>query len=316
MSNNEANKVKAAARLVRLPNLFIVAGTQYLLYYGLLIPEISRFSIDPILEGIHFSLFVLVTVLITASGNIINDLTDHSIDLINRPNRVVVGRIWSPESVHRVYWSINLLGAVIACYLAFHVQQPLLVLIYPAAVGLLVLYSTHLKKKALWGNLLVSLFCAGVAGIIWFAERKAIGELRQLAPESAQMIRSIILWYMVFAFCSTLYREIIKDIEDVQGDRTAHSRTLPLLVGMSNAKKVAGAVAVMLLAFVAWMAVVERTLFSVQHLCGLIIFVVLPLVYSLYYLIIARQKQQFHRLSRLAKLIMLGGLLLLLMLVF
>ena len=82
--------LKALLRLVRFPNLVIVALTQYLLYYGLLLPAFRQYSLEPALDGEHFSLLVAVTLLISAGGYVINDIVDFRIDLINRPDKVVI----------------------------------------------------------------------------------------------------------------------------------------------------------------------------------------------------------------------------------
>jgi len=303
----------AYLRLLRFPNLLIVAGTQLFLYYALLLPALNTYELEPLLNEVHFALFVLVTILITAGGYLINDLVDYEIDQVNRPDKVIVNRLLSAERVKQFYYSLLLLGLLLSIYLAHYAGQLILVLIYPLAAGLLHLYSTHLKKRVLLGNLLVSLFCAGVAGIIWFAERAVLGELRMMEAARAEKVVSIIAWYMAFAFFSTLYREIIKDMEDVQGDTGGDCRTLPVVYGLNTAKVLAAYAAMLLLAFLVGMVFRVPVLFPPINLGALMILVVLPLLFSCYYLYHAQDKQHFHRLSSLAKWMMVGGLLLLLL---
>lgn len=306
--------LKALLRLVRLPNLVIVALTQYLLYYVLLLPAFQAKGITPALDDAHFSLLVVVTLLITAGGYVINDIVDFRIDLINRPDKVVINRQIRVQSAYWLYFCFNLLGFLISLYLSFHIECIPLANLFPLAVILLFVYSTYLKRRAILGNLLVALFCAGVAGIVWFAERAGFQELVAAAPELAGRIGSIFSWYMAFAFLSTMFREVIKDMEDVQGDVGANCRTIPILWGIRVARGVAAAFGIGLAVFLLYFPLASPELFTELSLFFLIFGILLPLFLALIWVFRAREKEQYHQLSQLAKLVMLGGLALLLFL--
>lgn len=300
--------LRALLRLVRFPNLAIVALAQYLIYYILLLPAFQQYNLEPILDDAHFSLLVAVTVFITAGGYVINDIIDFRIDLVNRPDKVVINRQIRVQSAYWLYFCFNLMGFLLALYLSFHVECIPLANLFPLAVALLFLYSTYLKRQALVGNLLIALFCAGVAGIVWFAEREAFRELIEQAPALAGRIGSIISWYMAFAFLSTMFREIVKDMEDVQGDVGANCRTIPVRWGMKVAKGVAAAFGLGLAVFLVYLVLSRPGLFTELSLAFLIFGVLAPLLLALVWVFRAREKKQFYRLSQLAKLIMLGGL--------
>ncbi|MCB9052138.1 MAG: geranylgeranylglycerol-phosphate geranylgeranyltransferase [Lewinellaceae bacterium] len=300
--------LRALLRLVRFPNLAIVALAQYLIYYILLLPAFQQYNLEPILDDAHFSLLVAVTVFITAGGYVINDIIDFRIDLVNRPDKVVINRQIRVQSAYWLYFCFNLMGFLLALYLSFHVECIPLANLFPLAVALLFLYSTYLKRQALVGNLLIALFCAGVAGIVWFAEREAFRELIEQAPALAGRIGSIISWYMAFAFLSTMFREVVKDMEDVQGDVGANCRTIPVRWGMKVAKGVAAAFGLGLAVFLVYLALSRPGLFTELSLAFLIFGVLAPLLLALVWVFRAREKKQFYRLSQLAKLIMLGGL--------
>src|SRR5690606_29561780 len=100
-------------------------------------------------------------------------------------------------------------------------------------------YSTYFKQRVLIGNVIVSIFCAFVAGIVWFAERHTFAELQQQDVPLAWHVQLVLSFYLSFAFLSTMFREIIKDMEDVKGDDTLHCRTLPIVFGIRRAKWVA-----------------------------------------------------------------------------
>ena len=308
--------IYALLRLIRLPNLVIVALTQYLVYGVLLKPAFELYNIGLALPPRTFWLFVLDTLLITAGGNVINDIVDFRIDLQNRPDKVVLGRYIRKQTAYWIYFSTLLLGFFLAFYLALSVQNLPLVALYPAAVGMLFWYSMQLKYLPLWGNLLISVFCAGVPGVVWFAERDGFARLSALDPERAAFIAVIMIWYMLFAFGSTLYRELIKDMEDIEGDKSAGCKTVPIVWGMSAAKQFTIVVGTLLLGLMLAMPLLHGELFATGSFLYLIAGLLIPLSLSLYWLSNADMRYDYRRLSSLAKLIMLSGLVLLLFFVF
>jgi 4-hydroxybenzoate polyprenyltransferase len=302
----------ALLRLIRFPNLLIVALMQGLLFARIILPPLQTQELSPALNSFHFSLLALVTVIITAGGYIINDIADFRIDMVNRPERVVVHKHIPVETAYWLYFSLNLSGFVLSLYLAFYVGNLPLVNLFPAAVLGLFFYSVYLKRVALLGNLLISAYCALAAGIVWFAERNAIGELASLQPEAAGRLNVFFLTYMGFAFLLTFYREIVKDIEDVKGDLQQNCRTIPILWGVPAAKSIAIFAGLLLLGLIAYMGSLVPGSFS--GLAGIFIFVIvaLPLAVSLVLLYRAGAVEDYRQLSGLAKFIMAGGILFLL----
>ncbi|MEQ8703991.1 MAG: geranylgeranylglycerol-phosphate geranylgeranyltransferase [Phaeodactylibacter sp.] len=310
------NVIYAFFRLIRLPNLLIVGLTQYLIYGALLLPAFRQYGIPMALPPQTFWLFVLDAILITAAGYVINDIIDFRIDLQNRPERVVLGRYIRKQTAYWIYFSTILLGFFLAFYLALSVQNPPLLALYPAAVGLLFWYSFRLKQLPLSGNLLISLFCAGVPGVVWFAEREGFTLLAETDPAQAAGIAKIIVWYLLFAFGSTLYRELIKDMEDMEGDKSAGCRTVPIVWGMGTAKGLAAATGTGLLVLIVTMAAYQQAFFSLMSHLYVTVALIGPLGLSLFLLFRAKQPVDYHRLSTLTKLIMLSGVILLLFFAF
>jgi 4-hydroxybenzoate polyprenyltransferase len=300
-------------RLIRWPNLLIVAITQYLLQYLVLVPALEEAGLSPILGPLHFFLLVLDTVLIAAGGYIINDVIDYETDLTNKPDRVFIHTFISKNAAIGLYAVLSLIGLGIAWYLAGFVGEKLLVLIYPTAVGLLWLYSRYFKKMPLTGNVVVAVFCAFVAGVVLFAERDAFQIISNSQPGLAGKISLLFGGYVLFAFLSTMLREIVKDLEDLKGDRAQGVRSLPIVFGIKTAKGWAMAFVVLLLAALLFFS---KWLFENTQWAGLAftwIAVLLPLVYTLFLLKNATEKSDFTRLSKLTKFIMLAGLILLLL---
>lgn len=301
-------------KLVRFPNLLIVVLTQYLLQYLILIPAFDLVNLDPLLDHFHFFLLVLSTVLIAAGGFVINDLEDYEIDILNKPDKVYINKIISAANAKKLYWGISIFGFLISLYLAFYVENLPLVLIYPTAVFFLFLYSKSLKKSVLWGNMIVAVFCAFVAGIVLFAERENVWLLNHKHPEAGETLLEIFIFYLFFAFCSTMFREIVKDIEDKDGDQKNGCRTLPIVAGVNVAKGFAYIFGITLL-YLLWDWISEGKINSINlELIYLIVGIGLPTLFAMFKLFRAQQKKEFHFISQLAKYIMLSGILYLLIL--
>ncbi len=308
-------------RLIRFPNLLIVALTQYLLQYLILIPALSKIHLKPYLPHFPFFLLVLSTVLIAAGGYIINDIEDVDIDKLNKPlKKQIVGRLY-PLSISWFFYAFfSVVGFLISLYLAFYIHDFLQLVIYPLAVGLLWAYSKWLKRLPLIGNLVVSFFCAFVAFVVFYAQNlyKPTGVEFKTGYFYFQMTMTFIfIIYAVLAFISTLFREIIKDIEDAEGDKAGNCRTLPIVLGLKKSKWVACMVGVFFLFTVVYFSFIlsERTPMERGGILQKILLnltISLPILYALFLLIKAKTKEDFSFLSKLAKVIMLSGLIFLL----
>jgi len=277
-----------------------------------LIPAFEKGGLSRLLDHFHFFLLVLSTLIIAAGGYIINDLEDYEIDLLNKPERVIINKNISAANAHRLYWGLSIFGFLISLYLAFYVKNLPLILIYPTAILLLYLYSKSLKKSVFWGNLIVSIFCAFVAGIVFFAERENVFDLNIKNPEHGSTVLEIFIFYLLFAFFATMFREIVKDIEDVEGDKKLGCNTLPIVWGVQTAKGVALFFAIIFLGIlVDWIFSAKKIEID-GGLIYLVIGVIFPMIFAMIQLLKATTKKDFHFISQLAKYIMLSGILYLL----
>ena len=294
-------------RLIRFPNLIIVALTQYLLQYYILLPELKRVNLMPLLPDFQFFLLVFSTILIAAGGYIINDIEDVDIDKLNKPEKKqIVGRIYPLSISWKMYLFSIILGFIISVYLAFFIHNLAQLLIYPAAVGMLYAYSKWWKRQPLIGNLVVSFFCAFVAWIIFYAEKINFISEKLKNTEGYDLLKITFIGYAIFAFISTLFREIIKDIEDMQGDKASNCRTLPVVIGVGSSKKCAFLVGLIFLILVIIFSFILRGEWVKIVILNLTIS--LPIIYALFLLIKSQKKEDFSFLSKLAKFIMLSGL--------
>ena len=299
-------------KLIRLPNLVIVAITQLLLYYFLLRPSLLNEGIAMSLPPVEFLYFIVTTLLISAAGFIINDILDYETDMMNDPSAVIIHRKISLQASYWLYYTLNLTGFTLALCLAFFVGEIRLANIFLLASGGLYLYSRFLKKTPLLGNLLIAAYCAGVAWIVWFSHQAPLEELFQINQTEHLRIRTIFLWYIGFAFIATLFRELVKDLEDLDGDAKSGYNTLPVSLGVSGAKAVAGFCGLFLLGGVVMLLVNYAFLFYPSGTVFILTGIIIPIILALFLLLRAKNKAHYYRISQLAKWIMLAGLLLLL----
>ena len=206
------NNIISFFKLVRLTNLIIVALTQLLIKFSLINPFLDNF----ILSNNQFYLLVLATIFIAASGYIINDIYDVKTDKINKEERRIIGKSITSRNAITCYIILNLLGLGLGIYIACIVKQPFYSLIFIYCIFSLWTYSKRMKNSFLFGNLQVSLLTAlsifnvALFDIIPNGINKNNGEM---------MIFKIILFYAAFAFITTFIREMIKDLEDMEGDK-------------------------------------------------------------------------------------------------
>lgn len=303
--------MRAYLRLIRFPNLFIVALTQYFAFYFLIRPIFSILQLPTALDHWHFAGLVLSTMIIAAAGYVINDLYDIEIDRRNKPDRMVLERLISPAAARGFYWSILTLGLLLSFYLAWSVQNLPLVLLYPAANVLLWLYAWRWKRAFLLGNLVVAFFCAFVTGIVWFAERLSFLTLWEERPSLALLLSALLLTYLGFAFLSTWYREIIKDLEDQVGDQADGCRTMPIVWGEKTTLWFVRLMGVLLVGLEFALGVylwLQQSYFG----SAILLFGVLgPSIWSLWLLRGIPQKEQYHQSSQWAKFVMFAGIFLL-----
>ena len=298
----------AFLRLVRWPNLVFIAITQILFVYAIVHPILTSFHVVPTIKGIYFLLLIISSVLIAAGGYIINDYFDLNIDQINKPDKLVVEKIISRRWVIVWHLVLSFLGIVLGFVIDYFTRTRLLGLANIACVALLFIYSISLKKKLLSGNVLISLLTAWVILVVAWCELSNL--LRSPDTESyPEKITRITFLYAGFAFIISLIREVVKDMEDIEGDRRYGARTMPIAWGL-NVSKVF--VAVWLVVLIAALAIVQVYVLQFKWWLSAaysIIFILVPLVYVFRQLYRAKDAIDYHKLSSLIKLVMFTGIL-------
>ncbi len=307
----------AVLRLIRFQNLLIIAATQYIMRYCIIYPFLKINNFELQLNGFHFLLLVISTVLIAAAGYVINDYFDTGTDRVNRPGEVVIDRGIQRRQAMLLHFILNFTGIVLGIYLSFYIGVSQLALIFVLASGLLWFYSTNYKRQFLVGNLVVSVMTGIVPLMVILFEMPLLNKKYGLIMISHQAnFNYIFFWIMAFsffAFLTTLLREIIKDAEDFEGDSAFGMNTLPIIIGRKNTKIVI--VSVILVCLSLLTGIFIRFLLyrgiSLDYITGgyFLLFLVIPFFLLLYKIIIAQTRNDFHVASQITKLIMLAGIL-------
>ncbi len=263
-------------RLTRFGNLLIIGFAQTATAFFLV--------------GSHtwqtFSLWLLSssTIIIAAAGYIINDYYDIKIDYINKPERVVIGKIIPRRFAILFHTLFSVGGIAIGFYLSWQIG-----VIHFFSAFMLWLYSNSLKRLPLIGNVVIAFLTALSVFIIAVFYKTNI---------------NLILIYSLFAFFISLVREVVKDMEDLKGDITFGCKTLPILWGIRKTKYFLYSV---LVVFVVLVLILD-SYFTILPSVYFMSFLFLPLAWFALRLHRADTVKDFRWLSNLSKIIMLLGI--------
>lgn len=289
-------------KLIRYQNLLMLAFMQLIFRY-----VFFKFQNIPLaLADWQYGLLVLSTILIAAGGYVINNIFDQNTDTINKPNNVIVGKTISETNAYNLYIGLTVAGVAIGFYLSNVIVKPGFASIFILIAATLYLYATSLKQMMVIGNIIVALllsFSVVIIGIFDLFPTIHEGNQQQLG-----VVFSILLDYALFTFFLNFMREIIKDIEDVDGDYNQGANTLPIAIGKSRTAKIVFGLSFIPILFMLYY-INKYLLELVFTTVYLLLFVVGPLFYFTVKIWTAKSKKEFHTLSLLLKWILLFGIL-------
>lgn len=197
----------------RIPNLFIIGATQYLT--AILLVSDFPHKYDWV-KSWHFFIMAISTGMIAAAGYIINDYYDQKIDMINRPDKVVVGTMFRRRLALLAHGILTILAIGMGFYLGIKMGA-----IYLFAAFSLWYYSNYLRRITLIGNLIIA-FLTGLTLL--------------MVPIYFDRNEPMVYVYSLFAMAITLIREVLKDIEDLKGDSAFGCQSIPVIFGIRGAK--------------------------------------------------------------------------------
>ena len=208
-------KIFSFFSVIRGYNIWVIALAQYLAAIFILAPE--KRALEIILDWQLF-LIVIASTLTIASGYIINNFYDAKKDLINRPRKAMIDRLVSQETKLKVYFAINGLVALLMFFVSWRA-----VLFFSAYIFLIWFYSHKLKKMFLIGNITASILAVlPFFGILMYYKN----------------FYHVIFAHAFFLLLLIFIRELIKDLENIEGDLITDYKTIPVVFGEKKAKTI------------------------------------------------------------------------------
>ena len=300
--------VLAFLKLIRSINLFFIVLTQVLFYYCIFpyafhLPGNAGYHLLPR----FFWIIVAASVLIAAAGYIINDYFDLNIDRVNKPGKLIIERVIKRRWAIVWHWVFSFAGMALSVYASWKLNNWIIAIANAGCVLLLMLYSTTFKKRLLIGNLVISLLTAWVIMVLFVAEFRPITMGNHLDVMSTLFKLAVV--YAGFAFIISLVREVVKDIEDLEGDAKYNCKTMPIMWGVNVSKMFAAVWLVVLI-----VSILVLQVYVLQYrwwwiVLYSVVFIIIPLGWILLKLYKATSKNDFHLLSNAVKFVMLTGIL-------
>ena len=309
-------KLSGFLKLIRVGNLSIIALSLSLFYYLIIIPvhqNILQITLIPFSDK-EFVLFVLSVLLLAAGGNVINDYFDFELDKEFKPQRPLASGLMSLDAAMYLHMFFVFCGIGLGFYLGWRNNNFHLGYLYVITALLLYIYSSFLKKIPLAGNIVVAGLSAFVfvLPIIFEADYLRLihaAHLFENTPFAFAILMEQMKFYAGFAFATSLAREVIKDIEDHEGDAEYKINTFAVEYGDGAAKWLSISIMLALLAGLGYFMYHFFHSGALKDMTYLGIAVALPVIVTIALAVIAKEKKDYSRISSMLKLIMLLGIL-------
>ena len=283
-------------KAIRPINLLVITLTFYVLHTL----GINSLEINPVPYKISLKLVTISTLLIAAAGYLINDYYDKETDLINKDNKQ---NTLSKRALLTGYIILNSTALILSFTFAF---SNYIFWIFPSSIILLWLYSYRLKGLPFIGNIVVAILSATVPFLYLSIQEITIDCVSNTYKSSVDL--TIIFSFL--AFFSTLARELVKDIEDMKGDKAQELKTIPILWGIKTAKFWTIFFLLCTLFILGLLiAGIDYFAFNLLSLLTAAIFGVLPLLLSVAKSYQATEKKHYKQTGDLIKISMFGFLL-------
>jgi len=287
-------------QIIRWKNLMMIALVQGLIKYYLM----PLFTTTAILSNWQFILLILASVFIAAGGYIINDIYDLETDILNKPKKVWIPTFMKIENARIFYYSITLLGLFLGVFVSITSKIYFGVILFLAPTLLLFFYAVWGKKMLIVSNLIVSLLISFSLLIVLFFETNILTE----SDFYLISLRDTIYGLALFAFIINFVREVIKDTEDLEGDRKTGVISIPIKFGIGITKLIVTILIGIICGIIALISIINY-----PQQPYLVVYLVLAVFISLVLFINQLQKAKkpsdYGKLSSFLKIIMIIGML-------
>ncbi len=263
-------------------------------------------NIEIALTDPQYLLLVLATVCIAAAGYVINNIFDQETDRENKPDQLLVGTAISETTAYNIYAALNIVGVGLGFYLSNGIGKPGFSALFVVIAATLYLYASTFKRSLLVGNIIVALLLSISILIIGVYDLYPILTLQN--RQILAVVFQILIDYAIFAFIINLLREIVKDLEDVNGDYNQGMNTLPIVLGVNRTSKIvffAGFLPLILSCWYIYTYIFHLTYAVIYSL----LLIVAPLLYFTIKMNSAKSKKDFSHLSFILKLVLFFGIL-------
>jgi len=299
-------KIFAFFKLIRWFNLLITGASLLLFHHFVIAANMKVINLTPTLSFAGVLLLALSVVSIMAAGNVVNDYFDFAQDKKYKPNSTVLGKLISLDEAMYIVFALNALGIGLAFFLAWKVESLKLANVFLLTAILLWQYSATLKKYPLIGNLLIAGLCAFVFAIPVLFESQLLQP--GFNPALKQIVMLNLQGYALFAFLTTLIREISKDVEDMEADVSTNHKTLPILIGFKATRFVVVMLVLLLCVAIGLLMYVFWNGGAKNHFWYAALFLQFPIFVNVLPLLVAERKLDFKVQSTIMKVVMVFGI--------
>ncbi|MEO9507683.1 geranylgeranylglycerol-phosphate geranylgeranyltransferase [Nonlabens ulvanivorans] len=288
-------------KLIRWPNVLMTILTQLVIVYAILNPS----GVDLALNWWQLTLLILSTALLTAGGNVINDIQDVEIDKVNKPEKVLVGKVISENNAFTIYGVLTIIAVIAGFVLSNSLDKPIMATVFVFVAFILYIYATTLKGMLLIGNLLISLLVGLVIMITGIFELYPV--ITPVNQGAQQVMLKILFDFATGAFLINLAREWVKDCEDINGDHSGGRNTLAIAIGRIRAARVVSIFLLGVIALFVWY--IYNYLYQNQIALFYFVFIIIaPLMYVMLRLWSSEKTAQFTLLSMILKIVLFAGI--------
>jgi len=304
--------MSAFFNLIRFPNLLMIAFTQYVMRYAVILPLARLHGMELQMSGFTFFCVVFSTICTAAAGYAINDYFDVKTDKINRPGKVVVGKTIARRKAVMTHIILSASGVLLGGFVTWRAGIPELVLVFIVVAGMLWLYSSIYKRLFLIGNIIVALFFALVPMMALLDIPPIYRVYETFLLEKDANLNFAVFWILgvaAFAFLITLSHQIIKDAKDFEGDAAYGCRSLPIVLGDRYAKCTIIGINASIVVILALMYH-----FFLRQLAGtftffyMLLLLVVPITFISWEVLKATTSNDYRRAGNQMKWVMLAGI--------
>ncbi len=299
-------------KLIRLENVVMVLVTQLLMSYAVIAPILKVNGLESATPALSTLLIILGTALITMGGYVINDYFDTRIDEINKPHKVIIGKAISRHKAMSLHQILTGIGVLCGLFVSYQTRSVTIALIYIMIPGLLWFYSSSYKRQFFIGNVIVGLITGFVPMIMALVEVAYQVHIYGDILKTTGVVADIYLWvgfFSLFAFALNVLREMVKDLQDEEGDREMECRTVPIVLGNNWAKVIITLFTGLLLTAIVFLIVKQLTFAETVVLKNFLLYgVCAPLFFFVLMLFRAKIPQDYATTQKVLKAIMLAGI--------